>query len=265
VPTQREKGEAFRGLHESGTFVIANPWDAGSAKMLESLGFRALATTSIGFAFTLGRHDGGVTLDELAAHVRLLADATSVPLSVDMENGLGPSPEDAARAVSTVAEAGAVGGSIEDWDSQDGRIYELEEAAERVAAAAEVARSLDVPFTFVARAENHFRGNPDLDDTIARLRAYADAGADVLFAPNVTDIEEIRALCAAVPRPVNVVWRAGMTLDALADAGVRRVSVGGAFTWVAVRAVEETATRILERGDFPALAPPDVERWLGGT
>jgi 2-methylisocitrate lyase-like PEP mutase family enzyme len=264
VASQREKGEAFRTLHEDGTFVIPNPWDAGSARLLESLGFKALATTSSGFAFTLGRRDGGVTLDELAAHVETLAGATGVPLAVDIEDGFGPAPEDAARAVARVAEAGAVGGSIEDWDSRERRIYDLAHAVERVAAAVEAARALDVSFTFTARAENAIRGNPYLEDTIARLQGFETAGADVLFAPGLTRIDDVRAVTAAVSRPVNALWRPGLTLPELEEAGVRRVSVGGALTWVAARALEDAAGRILEDGDFSALErPPDFDRWLG--
>jgi 2-methylisocitrate lyase-like PEP mutase family enzyme len=264
VASQREKADRFRALHERGTFVIPNPWDAGSARLLESLGFAALATTSSGFAFTLGRRDGGVTLDELAAHVELLAGATDVPLSVDVEDGFGPAPDDAARAVRRVAGAGAVGGSIEDWDSRDRRIYDLRHAVERVAAAVAAARQLDVPFTLTARAENAIRGNPDLEDTIARLRAFEAAGADVLFAPGLTELAQVRAVLAEISRPLNVLWRPGLSLAELADAGVRRVSVGGALTWVAARALEDAAGRILEGGDFTALErPPDVDRWLG--
>src|SRR4051794_29618655 len=164
--SQQEKGEAFRALHEAEPFVIPNPWDAGSAKVLAGLGFKALATTSSGFAFTLGRADGTVTLDEIAAHVASLSQATDLPVSVDLENGYGPAPEDAATAVSRAAQAGAVGGSIEDYDRDGRELYELEPAVERVSAAAEAARGLDFPFALTARAENHLRGNPDLDDTI---------------------------------------------------------------------------------------------------
>src|SRR5689334_12777825 len=178
--TQLERGETFRALHEGETFVIPNPWDAGAARVLAGLGFKALATTSSGFAFTLGRSDGGATLDEVAAHVALVSEATDLPLSVDLENGYGPAPEDAARAIARVGEAGAVGGSIEDWDRDDGELYDPGRAAERIAAAAEAARTFEFPFTLTARAENFLRGNPDLDDTIARLQAYEEAGADVL-------------------------------------------------------------------------------------
>src|SRR5204862_5287868 len=196
--TQQQKAAAFRALHEEEPFVIPNPWDAGSAKVLEALGFKALATTSSGFAFTLGRRDGRVTLDEVIEHVRVLDAATSLPISVDLENGYGADPQDAARAVEAAAGAGAVGGSIEDWG---GELYELEHANERVAAAAEAGRGLDFPFTLTARAENHIRGNPDLDDTIARLQAYESAGADVLYAPGLRTADEIRAVCEATARP----------------------------------------------------------------
>src|SRR4029077_1430816 len=168
--TQQQKATDFRALHGGEAFVIPNPWDAGSARVMAALGFKALATTSGGFAFTLGRADGSVTLDEVVEHVAGLDRATSLPVSVDLENGFGPDPDDAATAIVRAAEAGAVGGSIEDYDSQNG-IYAFDHAVERVAAAVEAARTLDFPFTFTARAENHIRGNPDIDDTIARLQA----------------------------------------------------------------------------------------------
>ena len=264
APTQREKGERFRALHEEGTFVIPNPWDAGAARVLEALGFQALATTSSGFAFTLGRRDGGATLDDVEAHVRLLASVSRLPVSVDLENGYGADPEDAATTVRRVAAAGAVGGSIEDYD-RDAGLYGREQAAERVAAAAEAARGLDVPFVLTGRAENHIRGNPDLDDTIARLQAYEQAGADVLFAPGLRTPDEIRAVCGAVGRPVNVLAHAGLTLDQIARAGARRVSVGGALTWVAVNAMVGAAKRIRDDGDLSALTGPgEIRDWLAG-
>ncbi len=198
-PTQEHKAAAFRALHEGEPFLIPNPWDAGSAKVLAGLGFKALATTSSGFAFTLGRLDGNVTLDEVAAHVSAVDKATDLPVSVDLENGYGPAPEDPAMAIRRAAEAGAVGGSIEDYDPERG-IYELEQAAERVAAAAEAGRGLGFPFTLTGRAENHIRGNPDLDDTIARLQAYERAGADVLYAPGLRRGEDIRAVTDATSR-----------------------------------------------------------------
>src|SRR3954453_3069902 len=201
MPSQSDKGAAFRALHEGEPFVIPNPCDAGSARVLEGLGFKALATTSSGFAFTLGRLDGQVTLDEVAEHVARLTAASRLPVSVDLESGYGPDPEHAATAIRRAAEAGAVGGSFEDFG---GELYAPAHATERVAAAAEAARGLDFPFTLTARAENHIRGNPDLDDTIPRLQAYERAGADVLYAPGLRSGDEIRAVCEAVSRPVNV-------------------------------------------------------------
>jgi 2-methylisocitrate lyase-like PEP mutase family enzyme len=233
--------------------VIPNPWDAGSARVLAALGFKALATTSSGFAFTVGRLDGGVTLAELVAHVAALDEATELPLSVDLEHGYSPEPEIAALAVVRVAEVGAVGGSIEDYDPA-GRIYELSHAVERIAAAVEAARGLGFPFTLTARAENHIRGNPDLDDTIARLQAFETAGADVLYAPGLRTIEEISAVCGAVSMPVNVLARPGLSLAEIVAAGARRVSVGGALTCVAVSAMVDAAEAIRDHGDFSALA-----------
>jgi len=245
------KVEQFRKLHEGEPFVIPNPWDAGSALMLESLGFGALATTSSGFAFTLGKLDGEVPLDEVAAHVRALDEATALPVSVDLENGYGAEPEAAARAVEVAAEAGAAGGSIEDWDRDERRIYEREHAVERVRAAVEAARPSG--FVLTARAENLIRGNDDLDDTIARLQAYEAAGADVLYAPGLRTVEQVRAVCSAVSKPVNVLARPDLTFAELAEAGAQRVSVGGGLAWVAAQALADAATAIRDKGDFSAL------------
>jgi len=245
------KVEQFRKLHEGEPFVIPNPWDAGSALMLESLGFGALATTSSGFAFTLGKLDGEVTLDEVAAHVRALDEATALPVSVDLENGYGAEPEAAARAVEVAAEAGAAGGSIEDWDRDERRIYEREHAVERVRAAVEAARPSG--FVLTARAENLIRGHDDLDDTIARLQAYEAAGADVLYAPGLRTVEQVRAVCSAVSKPVNVLARPDLTFAELAEAGAQRVSVGGGLAWVAAQALADAATAIRDKGDFSAL------------
>ena len=247
--TQQEKATAFQALHAGEPFVIPNPWDAGSARVLEALGFKALATTSSGFAFTLGRLDGTVTLEEIVRHVATLADVTDLPISVDLENGYGAEPESAALAVTRVAEAGAVGGSIEDYDPA-GHLYELPHSVERVAAAVEAARRLDWPFTLTARAENHIRGNPDLDDTIARLQAFESAGADVLYAPGLESAAEIRAVCDAVSKPVNVLARRGLTFATIAEAGAQRISVGGSLTWTTVNALADAATEIRDRGDF---------------
>jgi 2-methylisocitrate lyase-like PEP mutase family enzyme len=248
----QEKGAAFRALHEGEPFVIPNPWDAGAARVLESLGFQALATTSSGFAYSLGRADGSVSLDEVAAHIRAFDAATSLPVSVDLENGYGPAPEDAARAISVAAGAGAAGGSIEDYDRGHG-LYSLEHAAARVAAAVEAARAAGFEFTLTARAENHIRGNPDLEDTIARLQAYERAGADVLYAPGLRDADEIHAVCSAVGKPVNVLAHAGLTADEIFGAGAQRISVGGALTWVATTAFVSAAEAIRDHGDFSVL------------
>ena len=257
------KGETFRVLHEGEPFVIPNPWDAGSAKVLAKVGFRALASTSSGFAFTLGRPDGGVTLDEVIVHTRALDAATGLPVSVDLENGYGPAPEDAALAITRAAEAGAVGGSIEDYDPNGG-LYDPGHAAERVAAAAESAHALETPFMLTARAENHIRGNPDLDDTIARLQAFEAVGADVLYAPGLRTLDEIRAVCEAVSQPVNVLARPDFTMAELAEAGAQRVSVGGSLTWTAVSAFASAAEAIHERGDFSGLAAsPPLDEWFG--
>lgn len=251
--TQQQKAVEFQALHAGPPFVIPNPWDAGSARVLAALGFKALATTSSGFAFTLGRLDGGVTLDEVVAHAAALDQATPLPLSVDLENGYGPSPDHAAHAIRRIAAVGAVGGSIEDYDPS-GKIYELHHAAERVAAAAEAARGLPFPFMLTARAENHIRGNPDLKDTIARLSAFERAGADVLYAPGLRSVEEIRAVCKAVSKPVNVLAAAEFSFADMVAAGARRVSVGGRLTWVAINAMAQAATALRDDGDFSALA-----------
>jgi 2-methylisocitrate lyase-like PEP mutase family enzyme len=259
--SQEAKAQAFRALHEGEPFVIPNPWDAGSARVLAALGFRALATTSSGFAYTLGRLEGGATLDDVVVHAAELDHATELPVSVDLENGYGESPASAAQAIARVAEAGAVGGSIEDWDPS-GRLYELAHAVERIAAAVDAARALDFPFTLTARAENHIRGNPDLEDTIARLRAYEEAGADVLYAPGLRTVDEIRTVCDAIEAPVNVLALGNISFAEIAEAGAQRVSVGGALTWVAVNAFAEAATRIRDEGDFSSFGPgPPLRDW----
>jgi 2-methylisocitrate lyase-like PEP mutase family enzyme len=260
---QERKGAAFRALHEGEPFVIPNPWDAGSARVLASLGFRALATTSSGFAFTLGRLDGSVTLDEVVEHVSVLDRATELPLSADLENGYGPDPDDAAIAIERAAAAGAVGGSIEDFDPR-GFLYPLGLARERVAAAVHAARDLAFPFTLTARAENHIRGNPDLRDTITRLQAFEEAGADVLYAPGLRDTDAIRTVCGAVGLPVNVLARPDLTVADIVEAGAQRVSVGGGLTWVAIEAFADAAAGIHERGDLAALgATLPLADWLG--
>jgi 2-methylisocitrate lyase-like PEP mutase family enzyme len=262
VPAQAEKAAAFRALHEGEPFVIPNPWDAGSAKVLAALGFRALATTSSGFAFTLGRPDGSVSLDELVEHVAAVEGATTLPVSVDLENGYGAESGAPAIAIERVAGAGAVGGSIEDYDP-GGWLYPQEQAVQRIAAAVAAARSLPFPFTLTARAENQIRGNPDLDDTIARLQAYEAAGADVLYAPGLRTGDDIRAVCRAVARPVNVLAHRGLSLREIVDAGAQRVSVGGALTWTAVEAMAEAATAIRDAGDLTGLGTAKrIQGWL---
>jgi 2-methylisocitrate lyase-like PEP mutase family enzyme len=260
--SQEQKGADFRALHHGEPFVIPNPWDAGSATVFAALGFKALASTSSGFAFTLGRPDGAATLDEVIEHARVLDGATALPVSMDLENGYGPAPEDAALVIARVAEAGAVGGSIEDYDPQAG-VYGLDQAVQRVAAASAAAKRLPFPFTLTARAENHIRGNPDLADTIARLQAYERAGADVLYAPGLRTAEEIRAVTEATSRPLNVLAHPGLSLSAIVQAGGQRISVGGALTWVAIRAMADAAHQVRE-GDFSALTGPGpIKDWLG--
>jgi len=233
--------------------------------VLAALGFKALASTSSGMAFTLGRLAGGVTLDEGLAHAAALEGAPELPLSVDLENGYGADPDSVALAITRVAATGAVGGSIEDYDPR-GHIYELTQATERIAAAVHAARSLGFPFTLTARAENHIRGNPDIDDTIARLRAFEEVGADVLYAPGLRSAEEIRRVCDAVGKPVNVLaLRNGLSFAEIVDAGAQRVSVGGGLTWVAARALADAALAIRHTGEFSVLVPrPPLEEWFPG-
>ena len=260
---QQRKAKEFAALHVGEPFIIPNPWDVGSARMLEALGFAALATTSSGLAFTLGRLDGSATLDEVCSHVAEVDRLTELPVSADLENGYGPRPEDAAQAIRRAAEAGAVGGSIEDWDPEHG-LYDREQAVERVHAAAEAAHGFDFPFVLTARAENHIRGNPHVEDTIERLRAFQAVGADVLYAPGVRSVAEIRAVCEAVSKPVNVLAVPQLTVLQITAAGAQRISVGGALTWVAAKAVADAATAIRDSGDLSALGGrPPLERWFG--
>jgi 2-methylisocitrate lyase-like PEP mutase family enzyme len=236
MPTFEEKSAAFRALHERpGAFVIPNPWDAGSAKLLASLGFEALATTSLGLANMLGRADSKVSLQEILDNCREIAAATPLPVNADLENCGGDAPEVAAKAIALAAEAGASGGSIEDFTGDRANpIYDFSLAVERVQAAVEAARALKVPFLLTARAENLIVGYPDrLDDTIKRLQAYEAVGADVLYAPGLRDIDTIRLVCSSVTKPVNVVMTYGdpkLTVAELGAAGVKRLSVGGTLS-----------------------------------
>ena len=238
---------AFRELHESGTFVLPNPWDVGSALLLEHLGFKALATTSSGFAATLGRADQKVTRDELVAHVAALTAAVTVPVNVDAERGYAPDPAGVARTVELLAEAGASGVSIEDYDPESGAVEPVEVAAERIAAAAEVCGRHGVVLT--GRAENHLYGAGDLDDTIARLTAYRAAGAACVYAPGLTDPADIARVVAATDAPVNVLaLRHGPSVAELAGVGVRRVSTGGALAWAAYGAMVRAAEELRDAG-----------------
>jgi 2-methylisocitrate lyase-like PEP mutase family enzyme len=260
--TQQQKAEALKALHEGEPFLIPNPWDAGTAKILAGLGFKALATTSAGLCFQLGRTDKLLTLDEVCAHIALLDGATDLPVSADLENGYGASPEQAAIAITRAAEAGALGGSIEDYDPDDG-IYEFDHAVERVAAAAEAARALDFPFALVGRCENHFRlKEPDLDDTIKRLQAYEQAGADVLYAPGIRQIDLIKTVCESVSKPVNV-FSMGLKASEIFAAGAQRISTAGGLTFAAANAVIEAAERIRDDGDFTGLGMPNRVGELG--
>jgi 2-methylisocitrate lyase-like PEP mutase family enzyme len=231
---------------------MPNPWDAGSARVLVSLGFEALATTSSGFAATLGRLDGSVTRDEALAHAAAIVEATDLPVSADLENCFADEPAGVAATIGLALQTGLAGGSVEDFTgSHDAPIYDAALATERVAAAAEVAHAGPVHFVLTARAENYLHGRRDLADTIARLHAYQEAGADVLFAPGASDLSEVRALVAAVDRPVNVLALPGIpTVSELADAGVARISVGGGFAYAALGAVVEAARELLEDGTF---------------
>lgn len=255
MPSQTEKAERFRKRHDGpGAFVIPNPWDAGTARILEQLGFEALTTTSAGFAFTLGRRDGRVTRDEALANARAVVEATSLPVAADLENGYGATPEAAAETIRLAGSAGLVGGSIEDSSGDPVRpIYDFQHAVERITAAVETARTLPFPFMLVARAENFLHGRADLDDTIRRLQAFEAAGADVLFAPGLTRADDIRRVCAAVSRPVNVIMGlmgVAHSVAELTEMGVRRISVGSALTRAALGAFVRAAREIRERGTF---------------
>lgn len=253
MTTQAAKAERFLALHHGDApLLMPNPWDRGSAVLLASLGFRALATTSSGFAATLGRLDGGVTRDEALAHAADLVDATDVPVSADLENGFAHDPAGVAETIAGAIDAGLAGCSVEDYAGHaDHRIYDIGHAAERVAAAVEVAHAGPVHLVVTARAENHIRGHDDLDDTIARLQAYQQAGADVLFAPGVIALDDVRRLVSSVDRPVNVLPMADApSVAELAEVGVRRISVGGAFAFAALGAAVEAARELLDQGTY---------------
>jgi 2-methylisocitrate lyase-like PEP mutase family enzyme len=253
--TQNDKARTFRALHERpGAFVIPNPFDLGTARILAGLGFEALATTSAGCAFGLGRTDGAITRDEALAHARAIVDATPLPVSADLENVYDDAPEGVAITVKLAAEAELCGCSIEDASGRaEQPIYDFSHAVERIAAAVEAARGLPFPFTLTARAENFLYGRPDLDETIRRLRAFEVAGADVLYAPGLRDLATIRTVCQAVGKPVNVIMGlagAPFSVDDLAAAGVRRISLGSALSRAALGAFLRAAREVRERGTF---------------
>lgn len=272
--TQAQKAQRFRSLHKlppdpsapiaaapPGAFLIANPWDAGSARILAGLGFEALATTSSGFAMSLGRLDGSVTRDEALPHARTIVSATDLPVAADLENCFGDDPATVAETIRLAAATGLVGGSVEDFTGDEHHpIYDFSLAVERVAAAVEAARSLPIPFTLTARAENFLHGRADLDDTIRRLDAFAEAGADVLFAPGLPNLDAIRQVCAAVaPHPVNVL--AGMkglsfSFAELAAAGVRRISLGGSLARYAYGSFLAAARDAISTGTFAYVDRP---------
>jgi len=253
--TQTEKAAAFRALHDRpGAFIIPNPWEAGTAKLLAALGFEALATTSLGLANLLGRADSHVTRAEVIANCRVIAEATDLPVNADLENCFAHAPEAAAEAIRLAAEAGAVGGSIEDYTGdRQNPIYDFDLAVARVRAAVNVAHSLPVPFLLTARAENLIRGRSDMTDTIRRLQAYEAAGADVLYAPGLRNLDEVRRVLTAVNRPVNVVtgWLdPDITLTQLSEAGAKRISVGGALSPLVLATFLKTARAMCEHGSF---------------
>jgi 2-methylisocitrate lyase-like PEP mutase family enzyme len=253
MPTQNDKAAAFRALHQTGTFVIPNPWDIGTARLLAHLGFAALATTSAGFAFSRGRPDGAVTRKETMKHAREIVGATDLPVSADLENGFGDAPREAAETIRQAAAAGLVGGSIEDATGRkDDPIYEHARAVERVRAAVEGGRGPPFPLLLTARAENFLWGRPDLADTIRRLQAFQEAGADVLYAPGLKTREEIATLIRAVDRPVNVLAGipGALGVAELAEIGVRRISIGGSLARAALGAVLKAGHEMRESGSF---------------
>ncbi len=247
-----DKGKIFRDLHYAGEpFILANPWDIGTAKLLASCGFKALATTSAGYAFSRGLPDGSISFDVMIQHCREIVAATDLPVSADLERGKGDSPESAAETIFAAEAAGLAGCSIEDHTGDPGNpIYEFKLAVERVAAAVDAARALKRDFVFTARAENFLWNRPDLDDTIRRLQAFEIAGADVLYAPGITDIETVMTICASLSKPVNVLAVPTLTVRALAEAGVRRISLGSNLATFAYGMIENASREMLRDGTF---------------
>lgn len=264
-----EKGRLFRSLHErASAFIIPNPWDVGSARVLEHLGFEALATTSMGYAFSIGKRDTAVGRDLMLEHIASIANATSLPVNADLENGYGDDPDTVAQTIRLAAAAGVVGGSIEDATGRvDAPIYEFDAAVERVHAAVDAARSLPFTFTLTARAENYLHGRPNLNDTIKRLAAFAEAGADVLYAPGLRTKEDIAAVVKAVDRPVNVLMGLQgvlLSLGELSELGARRISVGSALYRAAMGGFLRAAHEMRNDGTFTFAAdaanPKDISK-----
>lgn len=271
MATQKEKAERFQALHRGPrAFVIPNPWDGGSARALEGLGFQALATSSGACAGTFGRRDGRVTRDEALEHARLICAASELPVAADLEKGFGDAPADAAETIRRAAEVGLVGGSIEDaTGNKDRPLFDFNHAVERVTAAVEAARKHPFPFTLTARSENFLRGNPDLEDTIKRLQAYEKAGADVLFAPGLPDLAAVKAVCGALQKPFNFmvgIRGKSFSVAELEAAGVRRISLATSLYRVAMTAMITAATEVKEQGTFGYLdrtvATPDFYTYL---
>ena len=268
---QKIKCEEFEKLHQQkGAFLIPNPWDTGSARILQGLGFKALATTSAGLAYTLGRADGEVTLDEKLAHCTSLAENTQIPINVDFENGFADAPEEVANNVLKLIATGVAGCSVEDFSRDDLQLYDFNLAVERVQAAVEVVNNLDMPFQLTARAENLLRGVNDIDDTIKRLQAFEAAGANVLYAPGINSLEQLRQVTSELNRPFNVLaplFR-GVTVDEFSEAGAQRISVGAALNRVSISPLLKAGKEMLSQGTFSwtgAMASGvEVEGLMGG-
>ena len=270
--SQSDKATRFRALHQGPAFVIPNPWDAGSARILAGLGFQALATSSGASAGILGRRDGKVLRDEALAHARAIVEATDLPVSADLEKGFGDAPASAGETIRLAAGVGLVGGSIEDaTGDKDKPLYDIAQAIERVAAAVQVARALSFPFTLTARAEGFLRGKPDLDDVIARLQAFEKAGADVLMSPGLPDLESVRKVCGALSKPFNFmvgIKGKSFTVAELAEAGVKRISLATSLYRMAMTGLVDAAREVKDKGTFGyldrSLATPDLNAYMQG-
>ncbi|HEX9408087.1 MAG TPA: isocitrate lyase/phosphoenolpyruvate mutase family protein [Methylomirabilota bacterium] len=270
--SQSDKATRFRALHQGPAFVIPNPWDAGSARILAGLGFQALATSSGASAGILGRRDGQVLRDEALAHARAIVEATDLPVSADLEKGFGDAPAMAAETIRLAAGVGLVGGSIEDsTGDKDKPLYDIAQATERVVAAVQAARALSFPFTLTARAEGFLRGKPDLDDVIRRLQAFEKAGADVLMSPGLPDLESVRKVCSALSKPFNFmvgIKGKSFTVAGLAGAGVKRISLASSLYRMAMTGLVDAAREVKDKGTFGyldrSLATPDLNAFMQG-